>query len=227
MKLPIYYLPPVEWFKEFVKSTVESSQQNYTGNAAEQQSSGHTIDVLDYDEVYQKQSLRNHCFIDSPQGKLKLTVPVEKVTPGMLMKDVRISEHGDWQHKHWHAIETTYYNSPFFEYMQDDFRALYEKKFEFLVDFNVELINLCSLWMGIDDIKSTVRSFQQTDKDYVAKQQSTEVLIQNSKTQKLKNIKTQSPTYYQVFAHKHGFLPDLSVVDLLFNMGKESILMLF
>ena len=176
MKLPIFYLPPIDWFRQYLAD--ESAE-------------------LDFGETYQKQSPRNHCLIDSPQGALKLTVPVSLPNPRCLTRDVRISEHGDWRHKHWHAIETTYFNSPFFEYLQDDFRPLYERHFEFLVDFNTELIEVCR-----------------------------KLLLQDSQPSLFTLHPERSEVYYQVFAHKHGFIPNLSIIDLIFNMGNESVLYL-
>ncbi len=179
MKLPIFYLPPIDWFRQYL--TDESAE-------------------LNFGEVYEKQSPRNHCLIDSPQGALKLTVPVSLHNPRCLTRDIRISDHGDWHHKHWHAIETTYFNSPFFEYLQDDFRPLYEKHFDFLVDFNTELIEVCKnlLLQDAPTFHSSLFTFHSE----------------------------RSEVYYQVFAHKHGFLQNLSIIDLIFNMGNEAILYL-
>lgn len=178
MKYPAYYLPPISWFSEYLSD------------------SGASIDT---EERYVKQSLRNHCFIDSPQGKIKLTVPVCKDEK---MSSVRISEHGDWRHKHWHAIETTYYNSPFFEFLQDDFRPFYEKKYEFLLDFNIALIEKCFELLNV--------------------QQNSQLTTHNSQLK----FGAEQRTYHQVFTEKHEFLPDLSIIDLIFNMGNEAILYL-
>lgn len=183
MKLPIYYLPPISWFSNYISDSNP---------------------LLDLEEPYQKQSYRNHCIIDSPQGPLKLTVPVsfpQECTNGhALIKDIRISEHGDWRHKHWHALETSYFNSPYFEYLQDDFKPLFEQKFEFLIDFNLKLTETCLNLLEINSLT----------------QQQIEKIRQHIKT-------TQDKTYYQVFSQKHGFTPDLSIVDLIFNMGKEAV----
>ena len=110
--------------------------------------------LLAYDKVfieqhdhYMKQTYRNRCTIAAPDGELALSIPTVK--PDSLkcpMRDIRISDHGNWQHLHWNALESAYNHTPFFEYYKDDFRPFYEKKYEFLVDFNEKLCHLiCSL----------------------------------------------------------------------------------
>ena len=110
--------------------------------------------LLAYDKVfieqhdhYMKQTYRNRCTIAAPDGELALSIPTVK--PDTLkcpMRDIRISDHGNWRHLHWNAIESAYNHTPFFEYYKDDFRPFYEKKYEFLADFNEELCRLiCSL----------------------------------------------------------------------------------
>ncbi len=95
-------------------------------------------------EHYVKQTYRNRCVIDSPNGPLSLTLPVEKMPDGKcLMKDVRISDHNHWRSIHWHALSSSYLSSPFFEYYQDDFRPFYERKWTFLMDFNEALVAKC------------------------------------------------------------------------------------
>ena len=187
MVLPSAYLPPISWFAHL-----------WTGEP---------IFIEQY-ENFQKQTIRNRCTIDSPNGPLHLTIPVDKsnFTAGgkCLMKDVRISTHSDWQHQHWYALETTYFNSPFFEYLQDDFRPFYEKKWDFLMDFNEALIAKCCELLDIHT------SLQRTE-DYAGITPITDA---------------PSKPYYQVFQQKHGFLPNLSVIDLIFNMGNESIILL-
>jgi hypothetical protein len=188
MVLPSAYLPPINWFVNLM--------------------TGEPIFIEQY-ENYQKQTIRNRCAIDSPNGPLNLTIPIDKsyfMEGKCLMKDVRISTHNDWQHQHWYALETSYFNSPFFEYLQDDFRPLYEKHWDFLMDFNDALIEKCCEMLDIQPNISRTSS-------YVGQ---------------LSTFNSQLSTlnYYQVFQQKHGFLPNLSIIDLIFNMGNESILLL-
>lgn len=149
------------------------------------------------DERWQKQTLRNRCYIDSPSGPLALTVPVVHPAPGTLMRDVRISDHGEWRHQHWNALCSSYRQTPFFDYYEEDFRPFYEeRRWTFLVDFNKALQQMVLSLTGLDDER--LRAAFGTC------------------------VPRETP-YYQMFASRHGFLPDLSIVDLLFNMGPESV----
>ena len=188
--------------------------------------------LRDYDQVaveccdtYQKQTYRNRCVIASPNGPQALTVPIVKPTPGHnRMRDIRISDHGNWRHLHWNALQTAYRNSPFFEYYADDFAPFYERKWEFLVDYNEALRLLVCQLIDIEPKVSLTDNYQTDAADLddfrPLLDPNTQYLIPN----------TQHPIpprpYYQVFAQRHGFLPDLSIVDLLFNMGPESVLYL-
>jgi len=180
------YLPPTSWFVNLLADEPAWIEQH---------------------ENYQKQTIRNRCTIDSPNGPLHLTIPIDRSTFSngkCPMKDVRISDHSEWQRQHWYALETSYYNSPFFEYLQDDFRPLYEQRWTYLIDFNEALIQQCCQLLDLQ--------------------------VRLQRTEEYKGIDTPAihtpRPYYQVFSHKHGFLPDLSIIDLIFNMGKESILLL-
>ena len=125
------------------------------------------------------------------------------------MRDIRISDHGNWRHLHWNALESAYNHTPFFEYYKDDFRPFYEKKYEFLVDFNEELCHLiCSL---IDIQPDMARTTEYRTEFTPNEAEDTEFSPQ---------------PYYQVFQERLGFLPNLSIIDLLFNMGPESLLVL-
>ena len=121
------------------------------------------------------------------------------------MKDVQVSYHQDWQKQHWYALESSYFNSPFFEYLQDDFRPIYNKRWKWLMDLNEELVQRCLELLNVDGNMSRTSEF--TPKTGV-----TPEFIPKE--------------YYQVFKAKNGFLPDLSIVDLIFNMGPESVLYL-
>jgi len=86
-------------------------------------------------ESFQKQTYRNRCLIASTQGIQALTVPVERGT-SPLISEVRISDHGQWRHLHWNALQSAYGESPFFEYYEDDLRPFFEPQWEFLLDYN-------------------------------------------------------------------------------------------
>ena len=113
-----------------------------------------SVRVERYDH-YMKQTYRNRCVIASADGPLVLTIPTEKSDDlKCVMKDVRISDHGNWRHVHWNAFVAAYKHSPFFDYYADDFRVFYEKKYPFLWDFNQEL---CSLICRLIDIEQQIK----------------------------------------------------------------------
>ncbi|MBR5240905.1 MAG: WbqC family protein [Muribaculaceae bacterium] len=169
---------------------------------------------------YQKQSYRNRCKIATEAGVMTLSIPVEKPSGKVLTRDVRISLHDNWQHLHWTAIESAYHSSPFFEYYQEELRPFFEpQKFKYLFDFNIELQNtICNLL----DITPQI----EYSKEYV-QAQAGDVDLRELIHPKRPTIEEEKLLpYYQVFSARHGFIPDLSIIDLLFNMGPESIFLL-
>lgn len=186
------YLPPVSFFTAI--------------------NSGGDVLIEQYDN-YCKQTYRNRCRIATASGIQTLTIPIVKAdTPKQLMKDVRISDHGDWRHQHWNALESAYMNSPFFMYYQDDFRPFYEKKYEFLIDFNTELTLRIMELTGIKKELRLTQSYIHKSEDVIDLRPLAEPGVQEP---------ANPQTYWQVFKQKHGFQPNLSAVDLLFNMGPE------
>jgi hypothetical protein len=138
------------------------------------------------------------------------------------MRDIRISDHGNWRHLHLNALDSAYRNSPFFEYYIDDFLPFYEKKYEFLYDYNLQLVQLICKFIGMErEIKSTT-GYGETDAE---QPQDMRTLLSNKHYDISLPGFTPKP-YYQTFQQRWGFLPNLSIVDLLFNMGPESILVL-
>jgi hypothetical protein len=170
-------------------------------------------------EHYQKQTYRNRCIIAGANGLLPLSVPIEKpVTLKCLTRDIRISGHGNWRRLHRNAILSAYGTSPFFEYYAGDILPFYEKNCTFLLDFNESLRErICELLDITPRVHRTVTYASGVANDF------------------RDIIRPRHPggdpafhprPYYQVFAHRHGFLPNLSIIDLLFNMGPESLLIL-
>lgn len=171
-----------------------------------------------------KQTYRNRCNIAGPEGVLSLSVPIIRPdTPKCAMKDIRISDHGNWRHLHWNAIESAYNNTPFFEYYKDDLRPFYENKYTFLADFNEELrCKICELM----DISPVVEHTASYHTDFLPDEADYREVIHPKKDYTEVDKDFLPKPYYQVFESRHGFLPNLSIIDLLFNMGPESVLVL-
>lgn len=172
---------------------------------------------------YVKQTYRNRCVIASAAGPLALTIPTEKGEQAKcLMKDIRVSEHGNWRHVHWNALVAAYKQSPFFDYYADELSVFYRRKYEFLYDFNAELCRwVCE---QID-----MQPLMVPTEEYVAEPEGMSDFREliHPKKDFAEADRTFCPKpYYQVFETKQGFLPNLSIVDLLFNMGPESLLVL-
>ena len=196
MVLPCCYLAPVSHYSAYYRADEVR------------------LEVCDH---FTKQTLRNRCWIDSPSGPLALTIPVVKTDGKTMMRDIRISDHGNWRHQHWVALESSYRQSPFFEYYADDFAPFYEKKWEFLADFNEELMALVASLLDIQKPVSRTMTYEANEANGANGA--------NGAYEAYEANGTVRP-YYQVFASRHGFLPDLSIVDLLFNLGPEGMLWL-
>lgn len=177
--------------------------------------------VEQYDN-YVKQTYRNRCVIAAADGPLALTIPTEKSgTPKCLMKDVRISDHGNWRHIHWNALVAAYRNSPFFEYYADDFHVFYERKYAFLWDYNQEI---CSLVCDLIDIHPHMEGTTEYCMEFVPGEVDFREAIHPKRDWREADADFCPKPYYQVFDAKYGFLPNLSIADLLFNMGPESLI---
>lgn len=177
--------------------------------------------VIEQHENYQKQSYRNRCLIAAANGPMVLSIPVKKTLPGKnSIRDIQLSGHGNWQHMHWNSLVSAYASSPYFAFYRDDIRPFYKKKYKYLFDFNEalreEICALLNLEPRLEYSKSYTTGPETEMLDY-------RELI-HPKKQRLEEL-LPGP-YVQVFDRKFGFLPDLSVLDLLFNTGPEACLFL-
>lgn len=169
-------------------------------------------------ESFRKQTYRNRCLIATTNGIQALTVPVEH-SDSPLIKDIRLSDHGNWRHLHWNALQSAYGESPFFEYYQDDIRPFFEKHWEFLLEFNEAIrLKMCELI----DIQPNVSY----TKEFVSEENMASFRDVICPKHPQDDPDFTPRRYYQVYEQKHGFLPNLSILDLLFNMGPESIFFL-
>ena len=172
---------------------------------------------------YMKQTYRNRCVIASADGPLALTIPVEKSSEGKCaMKDIRVSEHGNWRHVHRNALVAAYKQSPFFDYYADEFNAFFDRKYEFLYDFNMELTQWLCEQIDIQPELVQTGDYMDAGEGILDLREA----IHPKKSAGDAVSFCRPVPYYQVFDSRHGFQPDLSVVDLLFNMGPESLLVL-
>jgi hypothetical protein len=190
--LSMAYLPPVSWFSLLLKYPVRIEQY----------------------ETYQRQSYRNRCLIYSERGVLPLSIPVSKPYGNRtLTKDVRIFNGEKWYLKHWRAIQSAYEASPYFLYYQDDLKAFYTGEFDNLFDFDRLLIEKVCELLEIRPRWHLTEKFEKNPADSYDLRQS---------FSPKKPLNHTFPEYIQVFSTRHGFLPDLSILDLLFNLGPES-----
>lgn len=173
-------------------------------------------------EHYIKQTWRNRCIIGTANGPMVLSLPIVGNAEKTVIRDVQLSEHGNWQHLHWNSISSAYNSSPFFEFYADDLRPFFEKKPGFLVDFNEGIREVICDLMGVEAAAEKTTTF--TPEREIA---DGTVDLRNFIHPK-KNIDNlfKPTSYYQVFDRKFGFQPNLSILDLLFNMGPEAILYL-
>lgn len=177
--------------------------------------------LIEQYDTYQKQTYRNRCLISTANGPQALTVPVEHTDDKTLVKDLRISDHNQWRRVHWNALQSAYSESPYFDYYVDDIHPFFEQKYDFLVDFNeairqkvCELIDIHPQVEYTSEYSSAVRHQPSDITDF-------RDVIHAKHPQPDPDF--QARPYWQVFRHKHGFQPNLSVLDLLFCMGPESV----
>lgn len=181
--------------------------------------------VVEACEHYMKQTWRNRCIIGTANGPMTLSLPVEANAEKTIIRDVRLSDHGNWQHIHWNSIESAYHSSPFFEYYADDLRPFFEKKARYLFDFNEEIREkMCEVLeiMGLSQKTTEYYPELKTPDEWADFRN----IIHPKKIPDRIDPLFKSKAYYQVFDRKFGFQPNLSVLDLLFNMGPEAILYL-
>jgi hypothetical protein len=175
-------------------------------------------------ENYQKGSFRNRCHIAGPNGRQRLSIPLEKGKhQKMPIREVRISYRENWIARHIRSLQAGYGNAPFFDFYADGIFQILEKRHSFLFDLNLELLYLlCRHLKWSPDKIGFTASFQTI---YPASILDLRNRIHPNHPSSIVNQQS-SITYPQVFQEKHGFLPDLSVIDLLFCQGPEASLRL-
>lgn len=149
-------------------------------------------EVVDNSVSYVKQTTMNRCYIDSPNGALALSVPVTNPHGRVPVSEILVSEHGNWRHQHWNALVSSYRQTPYFDYYEEEFFPFYHEH----------------RWVKLADLNEGLHQA---------------VMKLLDPFPLLPDDRSLAGPYHQMFAHKHGFLENLSIVDLLFNMGPESV----
>lgn len=164
---------------------------------------------IEYHEHFIKQSIRNRCEVYGANGKLRLTIPKQRQgSSRALITDIKISYEEKWQREHWNTIISAYNSSPFFEFYKDKIKPFFIEKEPYLVNLNNKLQNTI---LNILQAKSRPK--------YSNKYEYTGDFI-DMRNYKFNTVKIKK--YDQVFMEKNGFIPNLSIIDLLFNLGPES-----
>jgi len=188
----VQYFPPIQYFK-------------YALNEGS--------NILERHDNFQKQSYRNRCEIYSPMGKMNLVVPVvHGKTERQLSADIKISYDTNWVKDHVKSLEAAYRSSAYFEYYEDEIRQIYSKKPERLFDLNIAALEWVFKKLDLENNFSHTEIYQE----------SFEGLDLRERIHPKKLSDENLTEYHQAFATKHGFIPNLSILDLLFNLGPQS-----
>jgi len=172
--------------------------------------------VLEIGDHFQKQTNRNRMYIHSPNGKQLLNIPIKHAENGHLhqkTKDVRIENDFGWQKQHFKSLEAAYRTSPYFEYFEDDFRPIFEKKHTFLLDLNLEVFETLNEALGLKLTIETSDLFEKNPENCLDARD-----LSNGKKDN-----NNFETYAQVFDDKNGFINNLSIFDLLCNEGRHAV----
>jgi len=168
--------------------------------------------VIDIYEHWPKRTLRNRAEITSPKGRYMLSVPVSKDKHHTPAKNVRISYREKWQVNHWRAIKSFYSNSPFFLFYEQDIKYFFEHNYDRIIDLNLELMKTLLELLNIN--KEVPASYAYIEKNEIS--HDLREYFNHTKDTVL------VPKYIQVFEDRQPFLHNLSILDLLFNLGPEA-----
>ena len=166
---------------------------------------------------YQKQTFRNRCYICTDLGLHMLNIPIKHVgneKGKQRYSNVKMDNDYPWQRQHWRTLETAYRTSPFFEFYEDDIAPLYHKKFDSLMDYNLKSIEIICECLQINMPTSTTESYEVA----VPNKIDGRFLIKSKA-----KYAFEQPEYVQVFDDRNSFIPNLSVLDLLFNEGTNAL----
>lgn len=163
-------------------------------------------------EHFPKQTYRNRTNIYGANGKLSLIIPI-KHTGKRVLNEIEISYAEDWQNLHWKSIRTAYQSSPYFEFYEDRLKKIYDSEEKSLLKFNLEALRI------ILEILKSEKAYS-LNNEYIKLPEETDMREKFSAKQE---SEFEMDEYYQTFSDKHGFMKDLSILDLLCNKGPESL----
>ena len=165
---------------------------------------------IEHHEYFVKQSIRNRCEIYGANKKLRLTIPKQRQESSKtIITKIKISYKDRWQKAHWNAILSAYNSSPFFEYYKDELKPFFEEKEIYLINFNNKLQKVILKLLQVEVNYTHSIKYKHTG-DFT-----------DLRNHKFNSSKLER--YDQVFMEKNGFIPNLSILDLLFNLGPASI----
>lgn len=169
--------------------------------------------TFEMEDNFQKQTNRNRTYIYSPNGIQLLNIPIKHSNLShQKTKDIKIEPEFDWQKQHFKSLEAAYRSSPFFEYFEDDLLPIFQKKHTFLMDLNFEALEITAKCLRMKfEFDTTAEYFHEIENPKIT---DFRYLVNGKKDHSV------FEPYTQVFDDKHGFLNNLSVLDLLFNEGK-------
>lgn len=193
--LPIAYFPPISYFAWLIKNDL----------------------VLERKEHFVKQSLRSRCEILGANGTLHLNVPKTKVQGKEPVDECEIFSEIDWKTQHWRSLEAAYRNSPFFDYYADELKPLFEKEHTYLFQLGLESTELICEFLNIRFEPTFTSSHEVIPKELDLRN------AWNKRDYSEKPPVKAFPEYIQVFSDRHAFVPDLSILDLLFCLGPQSV----
>ena len=186
--LDLPYLPSVLWFGNFLK---------------------HETVWIEHEENFVKSSHRNRCDIAGAGGKLTLSIPLQGGRDHhQKYRETKISYQSNWQSSHWQSIKSCYGSAPYFEFYCEKFEQFYEKHYDFLFDFNLDLLDASINALKLKKGFYLTTNYEKLPADNL-----------DLRTGRVKQATIQLPRYYQVFEDKNGFIPNLSILDVIFNLG--------
>ncbi len=164
---------------------------------------------------YQKQTYRNRTHIYGANGLLALHVPIKHSHKNrQFYKDVKIANDGKWQSQHWKSLQSAYRTSPFFEYYEDELAPLFQTKQEYILEYNFKCLEIILECLQLDINFTKTTEFQK---------ETTGILDGRFLVNARKEKEFQLEPYTQVFSNKHGYINNLSILDLLFNEGPNAL----